>query len=73
MSDTIEVSRDVFEPITDLVKIGLFKDEREALKNLVLDQAAAKVRYFSYNIFDMISKYKENLKDFKSRIGEGAD
>ena len=32
MSDTIEVSRDVFEPIADLVKIGLFKDEKEALK-----------------------------------------
>jgi hypothetical protein len=46
MGDTIEVSRDAFEPITELVKLGLFKDEKEALKNLVLDQAAAKIRHF---------------------------
>ena len=35
MGDTIEVSRDAFEPIIDLVKLGLFKDDKEALKNLI--------------------------------------
>jgi hypothetical protein len=52
MGDTIEVSRDAFEPITELVKIGLFKDEKEALKKLVLDQAAAKISYFDSKIFE---------------------
>ncbi len=68
MGDTIEISRDAFEPITDLVKLGLFKDEKEALKNLVLDQAAAKVCYFDSKILEMRSKYKMGFDDFKRRI-----
>ena len=28
MGDTIEVSREAFEPIIDLVKLGLFKDKK---------------------------------------------
>ena len=68
MGDTIEVSRDVFEPITDLVKLGLFKDEKEALKNLVLDQAGAKIRYFDSKILEMRSKYKMSFQDFQLRI-----
>lgn len=70
MSDTIEVSRDVFEPITELVKLGLFKDEKEALKNLILDQAASKIRYFDSKILEMRAKYKMSFQDFKCRIEE---
>lgn len=68
MSDTIEVSRDVFEPLTDLVKIGLFKDEKEALKNLVLDQARAKIQHLDSKILEMKSKYNMSYEDFKRRI-----
>ncbi|VVB67354.1 Uncharacterised protein [uncultured archaeon] len=70
MGDTIEVSRDAFEPIAELVKLGLFKDEKEALKNLVLDQAAAKIRHFDSKISQMRSKYKMSFNDFKLRIEE---
>jgi len=38
------------------------------LKNLVLDQAAAKIRYFDSKICEMRSKYKMNFYDFKRRI-----
>ena len=70
MGDTIEVSREAFEPIIDLVELGLFKDEKEALRNLVLDQAAAKVRYFDSKISEMRSIYKMSFNDFKHRIEE---
>jgi len=70
MGDNIEVSRDAFEPIAELVKLGLFKDEKEALKNLVLDQAAAKIRHFDSKISEMRSKYKMSFNDFKRRIEE---
>lgn len=70
MGDTIEVSRDAFEPITELVKLGLFKDEKEALKNLVLEQAASKVHCFDSKIAEMRSKYKMSFCDFKRRIEE---
>ena len=42
MGDTIEVSREAFEPIIDLVKLGLLKDEKEALRNLVPDPGSGK-------------------------------
>ena len=70
MSDTIEVSRDVFEPITELVKLGLFKDEKKALRKLVLDQAESKIRYFDSRILEMRSKYKMGFEVFKRRIEE---
>jgi hypothetical protein len=70
MSDTIEVSRDVFEPISEPVKLGLFKDEKDALNNLVLDQASAKIRYFDSKLQEMMSKYKMSFMDFKRRIEE---
>lgn len=68
MGDTIEVSRDIFEPITELVKLGLHSDEKEALKNLVLERAAAKIRHFDSKIDEMKLKYKMNFGAFKRRI-----
>lgn len=68
MSDTIEVSRDASEPIALLVREGLFKSEKEALKGLVLDQAASKVRHFDLEISEMRKKYKMNFEEFKKRI-----
>jgi len=74
MNDIVEVSRDVFEPIAMLVREGLFKNEKDALKCLVLDQAASKIRQFDFNISEMCAKYKMSFEDFKrrieSRIGE---
>ncbi|MDM7939833.1 MAG: hypothetical protein QUS07_05755 [Methanothrix sp.] len=68
MGDTIEVSRDILEPITELVKLGLYSDEKEALKNLVLERAAAKIRHFDSKIEEMGLKYKMNFEAFKHRI-----
>jgi hypothetical protein len=74
MNDRVEVSRDVFEPIALLVREGLFKNEKDALKSLVLDQAASKIRHFDFKISEMHAKYKMCFVDFKrrieSRIGE---
>jgi len=68
MGDTIEVSRDAFEPIADPVKAGLFKNEKEALSSLVQDQATAKVRCFNAKIAEMQSKYKMSFSEFKHRV-----
>ncbi|HNX40718.1 MAG TPA: hypothetical protein PKK11_09050 [Methanothrix sp.] len=74
MNDTIEVSRDVFEPLVMLVREGLFKNEKEALKFLVLDQAASKIHNFDLKISEMRAKYNMSFEEFKrrieSRIGE---
>lgn len=68
MSDTVEVSREVFEPIAMLVRDGLFKDEKDALKTLVLDQAASKIRHFDSLIEEMRAKYDMSFEVFEKRI-----
>jgi hypothetical protein len=68
MSETVEVSRDVFEPITMLVEDGLFKDEKDALRSLVLDQAASKIRHFGSLIEAMRAKYDMSFEEFEERI-----
>lgn len=68
MNDTVEVSRDAFEPIATLVREGLFRSEKDALKCLVLDQAASKMRQFDFKISEMCAKHKMSFEDFKRRI-----
>ena len=68
MSETVEVSRDVFEPIAMLVRDGLFKDEKDALKSLVLDHAASKIRHFDSLIEEMRAKYDMSFEEFEKRI-----
>ena len=68
MSETVEVSRDVFEPIAMLVRDGLFKDEKDALKSLVLDQAGSKIRHFDSLIEEMRAKHDMSFEEFEERI-----
>ena len=69
----VKVSRDIFEPIRDLVKIGLYKDEREALSNLVHNQAKHKVDYYTKKNSDMENKYAMSFSDFEKYIHAKAD
>ncbi|MHC1632049.1 MAG: hypothetical protein ACXQT4_07195 [Methanotrichaceae archaeon] len=68
MSETVEVSRDVFEPIAMLVRDGLFKDEKDALKSLVLDQAASMISHFDSLIKEMRAKYDMSFEEFEKYI-----
>jgi hypothetical protein len=68
MNDTVEVSRDVFEPIALLLRDGLFENEKDALKCLVLEQAASKIHQFDLKIAEMCAKHKMSFEDFKKRI-----
>ena len=58
----------MFEPIAMLVREGLFENEKDALKCLVLDQAASKIRHLDFKISEMCAKYKMSFEDFKRRI-----
>ena len=77
MGDAIEyvkVPKKIFEPISDMVKAGLYKDEQEALQQLVHDQAEQKIDNFREKIAEMEQKYKMEFSTFEkkinSRIGE---
>jgi hypothetical protein len=46
----VKVPKKVFEPISDMVKAGLYKDEKEALQRLVHDQAEQKIEHYGKKI-----------------------
>ena len=71
MGDAIEyvkIPRKIFEPISDMVKVGLYKDEQEALKSLVHDQAEQKIDYYGKMIAEMEKKYGMDFSAFEKRI-----
>ena len=71
MGDVIEyvkVPRKIFEPISDMVKAGLYKDEQEALQRLVHDQAEQKIDKYGKKIAEMEQKYGMDFSAFEKRI-----
>jgi Arc/MetJ-type ribon-helix-helix transcriptional regulator len=71
LSDVIEyvkVPKKVFDPISDMVKAGLYKDEQEALQRLVHDQAEQKIDNYSKKIAEMEQKYGMDFSVFEKKI-----
>jgi len=64
----VKISRKIFEPISDMVKAGLYKDEQEALKGLVHDQAEQKIDYYNKKAAEMEQKYGMDFSAFEKRI-----
>jgi protein-arginine kinase activator protein McsA len=70
----VKVSKKVFEPISDMVKAGIYKDEQEALQHLVHAQSEQKIEHYGKKITEMEQKYGMDFSTFEkkihSRIGE---
>jgi len=64
----VKISRKIFEPISDMVKAGLYKDEQEALKGLVHNQAEQKIDYYDKKVAEMEQKYGMDFSAFEKRI-----
>jgi Arc/MetJ-type ribon-helix-helix transcriptional regulator len=64
----VKIPREIFEPISDMVKVGLYKDEEEALKQLVHDQAEQKIDYYGKKVDEMEKKYGMDFSTFEKRI-----
>lgn len=64
------MSKDVFAPIVELVRIGLFRDEKDALAGIIREQARNKIWYYEGKISELSMKYKVDFPEFK-RIIEG--
>lgn len=64
----VKVHRSVFQPIEDLIKTGLYKNEQEAISALVHDQAKYKVELYTKKIKEMEEKYGMVFSDFESKI-----
>jgi len=70
MENYVKVSKDVFAPIVELVRIGLFRDEKDALIGIIREQARNKIRYYGGKIGELRRMYKVDFPEFK-RIVEG--
>jgi hypothetical protein len=68
VDEYVKVSKEVFAPLGELVKIGLFKDEKDALKSIILEQAGAKIAHYKHEVGKLKSKYGVNFTEFKARI-----
>jgi len=68
MEDYVKVSKDVFAPIVELVRIGLFRDEKDALIGIIREQARNKIWYYEGKISELKRKYKVGFLEFKKII-----
>ena len=68
MEEYVKVSKEAFAPIAELVRIGLFKDEKDALVGLVREQARNKISYYKKKISELARKYKVDFQGFKKII-----
>ena len=68
MGDYVKVSKEAFAPIVELVRIGLFRDEKDALVGIIREQARNKIQYYGEKISEMERKYKVDFQRFKNII-----
>ena len=68
MENYVKVSRDVFAPIVELVRIGLFRDEKDALVGIIREQARNKIWYYGGKISELERKYRVDFLEFKKII-----
>ena len=62
----------IFEPKSEIVKTGMYKDEQEVLHWLLQSQAEQKINYYGKKIAEMKQKYDMDLSAFENRVYLGA-
>ena len=72
MENYVKVSKEVFAPILELVRIGLFRDEKDALTGIIREQARNKIQYYDWKVSELERKYRVNFREFK-RLIEGRE
>lgn len=65
---TIEIPKDVWSPISSLVRHGLYKNEKSALINIVHDLSLSKMKESEYTIKGFEKKYGVLFEDFENQI-----
>ncbi|MEN4017731.1 MAG: hypothetical protein PQ975_04360 [Methanobacterium sp.] len=73
MGEYVKVSKEVFAPIEELVRIGLFKDEKDALVGIIREQARNKISYYEKKISEMKRRYRVDFQEFKDTIDKRKD
>ena len=72
MANCVKVSKEVFAPIIELVRIGLFRDEKDALTGIIREQVRNKIQYYDGKVSELERKYRVDFWEFK-KIIEGRE
>ncbi|MGC9445280.1 MAG: hypothetical protein ACP5E9_10200 [Candidatus Methanospirareceae archaeon] len=73
MDEYVKISKELFAPFAELVRIGLFKDEKDALRSILLEHAGHKIAWCKSEIVKLEQKYGVAFKDFKATIDKRKD
>jgi hypothetical protein len=66
--ETVEIPKDVWSPISGLVRHGLYKNEKSALINIVHDLSLSKMKESEYTMQGFEKKYGIPFEDFEKQI-----
>jgi hypothetical protein len=66
--ETIEIPKDIWNPISSLVRHGLYKNEKSALINIVHDLSVSKMTEYASSLHTFETKYGLIFEDFEKRI-----
>lgn len=64
----VKVPKKIWEPIKSLVELGLYKDEKAALENLIQGQAEQKIAHYKSKIERMEKVYGMSFDEFEKKI-----
>ncbi len=64
----VKVSEKVWEPIKNLVDIGLYKNEKDAIESLIHSQAEKKIKLYSEKTRELGKKYGMGFQKFEKNI-----
>lgn len=64
----VKVSEKLWEPIKNLVNIGLYKNEKDAIRSLIQGQAEKKIKLYSEKIRKLEKKYGMGFQKFEKKI-----
>jgi len=73
MGDYVKAPKEMFEPLAELVRIGLFRDEKDALTGIIREQVKNKIYYYEKKINEMKKKYKVDFQGFKEIVEKRRD
>lgn len=66
--ETLEIPKDVWSPISSLVRHGIYKNEKSALINIIHDLSLSKMTEYESDMKGFEKKYKIDFEVFQSKI-----
>ena len=69
--ETVEIPKDVWNPISSLVRHGVYKNEKSALINIVHDLSISKMKEYKSSMQGFEKKYGMLFEDFDKQIKSG--